>query len=100
MLIFDDLNNEMPIKIYDKRADTGEIAKGFSSEYKIRLHSGDIFAPQIAHKEPLLEELRHFFECIENKQQPRSNIENGLRVVKVLEACQKSLKGNSKWVKV
>lgn len=100
MLIFDDLNNEMPIKIYDKRADTGEIAKGLSTEYKIKLHSGDIYAPQIENKEPLLEELRHFFKCIANGSRPASDIESGLNVVSVLEACQQSLKNNSTWIKI
>lgn len=100
MLTFDDLNNEMPIKIYDKRADTGEIAKGLSTEYKIKLHSGDIYAPQIENKEPLLEELRHFFKCIANGSRPASDIESGLNVVSVLEACQQSLKNNSTWIKI
>ena len=100
MLVFDDLDNEMPLKIYDKRADTGEIARGLSTEYKIKLHSGDIYAPQIESKEPLLEELIHFFECIEKNKQPITDLENGLNVVRVLQAAQQSLKGNSKWVKV
>lgn len=100
MLIMDDLNNEMPLKIYNKRADTGEVAKGLSSEYKIKLHSGDIYAPQIESKEPLLEELKHFFECIEKNQQPNTGIDNGLKVIKVLEACQQSLKKNNKWIKI
>jgi len=53
MLVFDDLDNEMPLKIYDKRVDTGEVARGLATEYKIKLHSGDIYAPQIENKEPL-----------------------------------------------
>lgn len=100
MLVFDDLDNEMPLKIYDKRADTGEVAKGLSTEYKIKLHSGDIYAPQIESKEPLLEELIHFFECIEKNKQPATDLDNGLNVVRVLEAAQESLRGNSKWIKV
>lgn len=100
MLVFDDLDNEMPLKIYDKRVDTGEVAKGLSAEFKIKLHSGDIYAPQIESKEPLLEELRHFFECIEKNKQPVTDLNNGLNVVSVLEACQKSLKNNSKWIRI
>lgn len=100
MLVFDDLDNEMPIKIYDKRADTGEIAKGLSTEYKIKLHSGDIYSPQIENKEPLLEELTHFFSCIRNNRKPLTDLENGLRVVKVLAGCQESIKNNGKWVKI
>lgn len=100
MLVFDDLDNEMPLKIYDKRADTGEVAKGLSIEYKIKLHSGDIYAPQIENKEPLFEELNHFFECIKNNSKPLTDLENGLRVVKVLESCQKSIEQNGKWIKI
>lgn len=100
MLVFDDLDNEMPLKIYDKRADTGEVAKELPTEYKIKLHSGDIYIPQIESKEPLLEELKHFFECIEKNKHPLTDIDNGLNVVSVLEACQESLRNNSKWIKI
>ncbi|KKQ76356.1 MAG: Oxidoreductase, NAD-binding domain protein [Candidatus Daviesbacteria bacterium GW2011_GWF2_38_6] len=100
MLVFDDLDNEMPLKIYDKRVDTGEVARGLATEYKIKLHSGDIYAPQIEKKEPLLEELNHFFGCIRNNKQPLTDLENGLRVVQVLEACQKSLVNKNKWIKI
>lgn len=100
MLVFDDLDNEMPLKIYDKRADTGEVAKGLSIEYKIKLHSGDIYVPQIESKEPLLEELKHFFDCIKRNMQPVTGLDNGLNVVCVLEAAQKSLGDNNKWTKI
>lgn len=100
MLVFDDLDNEMPLKIYDKRVDTGEVARGLPTEYKIKLHSGDIYAPQIENKEPLLEELNHFFECIKNSSKPLTDLENGLRVVKVLESCQSSIEHNGKWIKI
>ncbi len=100
MLVFDDLDNEMPIKIYDKRADTSEVAKGLSTEYKIKLHSGDIYAPQLENKEPLLEELNHFFNCIKDNKKPLTDLENGLRVVQVLEACQNSIRNNGKWIKI
>lgn len=100
MLVFDDLDNEMPIKIYDKRVDTGEVAKGLSTEYKIKLHSGDIYVPQVENKEPLLEELRHFFDCVRHNKNPLTDLENGLRVVRVLEGCQKSLQQKGKWIKI
>lgn len=100
MLIFDDLDNETPIKIYDKRVDTSEIARGSSIEYTIKLHSGDIYSPQVDHAEPLLEELKHFFDCIRKNQKPKTDVQNGMRVVRVLEACQKSLERKSQWIKV
>lgn len=100
MLLFDDLDNESPIKICDKGVKTAKIAQGHSAEYKIRLHSGDIYAPQIENKEPLTEELKHFFACITKNLKPKTDIQNGLKVVRVLEACQKSLKLNGQWIKI
>lgn len=100
MIIFDDMDNEMPIKIYDKHADTGDIAKNSNLEYKIKLHSGDIYIPQINYSEPLFEELKHFFDCINHKTKPKTDVENGLKVVKVLEAAEKSIKQKGKWIKI
>lgn len=42
-------------------------------------------------KEPLNEECRHFIECIQTGSIPRTDGEEGLRVLKVLNACQRSL---------
>lgn len=100
MVVFDDLDNEMPLKIYDKNVKMSEIAKGQSFEYKIRLHSGDIYAPQVVGPEPLVAELKHFFDCITKNQKPTTDVENGARVVRVLAACQKSLKNGGKWITV
>ena len=42
-------------------------------------------------KEPLREECIHFLECMKTRQQPLTDGASGVRVLKVLEACQKSL---------
>lgn len=42
--------------------------------------------------EPLLEECHHFIECIEKGEVPRTDAQEGLRVLKVLDAAQKSIK--------
>ena len=45
-------------------------------------------------EEPLKAECRHFLECLENKQQPRTDGQEGLRVLKILQASQASLDDN------
>jgi len=45
-------------------------------------------------KEPLKAQCLHFLECIENKKQPRTNGQEGLRVLKILKASQASLYDN------
>ena len=47
-------------------------------------------------EEPLKEECRHFLGCIENKQQPRTDGQEGLRVLKILQASQTSLDENGR----
>jgi UDP-2-acetamido-3-amino-2,3-dideoxy-glucuronate N-acetyltransferase len=42
-------------------------------------------------EEPLKAECRHFLDCIESRQRPRTDGENGLRVLEILDLCQKSL---------
>jgi UDP-2-acetamido-3-amino-2,3-dideoxy-glucuronate N-acetyltransferase len=46
--------------------------------------------------EPLRKECEHFIHCIEHRQQPLTDAESGVRVLKVLEACQKSMDLNGK----
>ena len=47
-----------------------------------------------ADTEPLLEECSHFLECIQTRQQPLTNAQSGIEVLKVLHACQQSIEQN------
>jgi predicted dehydrogenase len=90
MIIYDDIADEGKIKIYDK----GVYLKGkedIYGEFQYKVHSGDIYIPKIEMTEPLRNECVHFIECVRTGACPRTDGENGLRVVKVLEAAQASL---------
>lgn len=89
MVVYDDVDNEGKVKIYDK----GVYRKGDPAfgEYQYRVHSGDIHIPKIDLTEPLANEVSHFVECIRTGQVPRTDGANGLRNVRVLEAAQRSL---------
>lgn len=45
--------------------------------------------------EPLKLECQHFLECLETRSKPRTDGSSGLKVLKVLDACQRSLQGHS-----
>jgi UDP-2-acetamido-3-amino-2,3-dideoxy-glucuronate N-acetyltransferase len=47
-----------------------------------------------ADTEPLREECSHFLECIQTRQQPLTNAQSGIEVLKVLHACQQSIEQN------
>ena len=96
MILFDDVQVAEKIKIFDKNAniikDTREVTFG---EFQIALHSGNIYIPGIANKEPLKEELHHFISCIKENKNPITDGKNGLEVVRLLEATQESLSNHS-----
>ncbi|MCL4858769.1 MAG: Gfo/Idh/MocA family oxidoreductase [Caldilineaceae bacterium] len=89
MIVYDDVSAEGKVRIYDK----GVYRRGdpIYGEFQYRLHSGDILIPRIDMREPLALECAHFVECVHTGQRPQTDGENGLRVVRVLEAGQRSL---------
>jgi predicted dehydrogenase len=88
MATFDDMLLEGKLTVYDKGFDEDTRSWG---EYIAR--SGDIFSPRIPNLEPLRIECEHFIDCIRTGAEPRSDGPSGLRVVRVLEALQRSLDG-------
>ncbi|HYB22596.1 MAG TPA: Gfo/Idh/MocA family oxidoreductase [Solirubrobacteraceae bacterium] len=88
MATFDDMLIEGKLTIYDKGFDEDTRSWG---EYIAR--SGDIFSPRIPNVEPLRLECEHFVDCLRTGAKPRSDGLSGLRVVRVLEALQRSLDG-------
>ena len=47
-----------------------------------------------ANTEPLREECNHFLDCIQSRNQPLTNAQSGIDVLKVLHACQQSIDQN------
>jgi predicted dehydrogenase len=61
-------------------------------EFQFSYRYGDINIPRIEENEPLKIECDHFVECIKYGTTPNTDGFNGLRVVSVLEAANKSLR--------
>jgi predicted dehydrogenase len=90
MATFDDMDASEKIRIYDKGADVSGSVVGF--EQSVNIRSGDILIPKTPGGEPLRAECLHFLDCVEHGKTPRSDGRDGLRVVRVLEAAERSLK--------
>jgi predicted dehydrogenase len=90
MAVFDDVLASEKIKIYDKGVDKPP-EYGSYGEY-LTLRDGDILIPRIDMKEPLRLECEHFIECVRERKTPITDAVSGVRVVRVLEAAQLSLK--------
>ena len=89
MVVFDDMEASEKIRIHDKGAELKSVE---SYAEAITLRTGDILIPKIPSDEPLKAECQHFIDSIENDAAPRSDGNDGLRVVKVLEAGSESLR--------
>jgi predicted dehydrogenase len=90
MVVFDDMEASEKIKVYDKGVDRAGEVVSYGDSLTVR--NGDILIPKISLQEPLKLECAHFVECIRDRKTPLTDGVGGLRVVKVLDAAQKSLK--------
>jgi predicted dehydrogenase len=90
MVTFDDMEATEKIRMYDKAAAVKLDANTYAEIVSLRF--GDIVIPKVSGGEPLALECGHFIDCILDDKPIRSDGADGLRVVRVLEAGQKSLK--------
>lgn len=98
MLLWNDLEADEKIKVYDK----GVQVTGGQGLYDLLVsyRSGDMWAPKVEQGEALRTELAYFIHCVTGGEAPFNDGEAGLRVVKMLEAAETSLKGKGKAVSV
>jgi predicted dehydrogenase len=96
MLVWNDLEADEKIKVYDKGV---QISSGQSVyDLLVSYRSGDVWSPKIEQTEALKVELEYFIDCIANDRTPSNDGEAGLRVVRLLEAADRSLKEKGKLV--
>jgi predicted dehydrogenase len=89
MAVYDDGHPAEKVKVYDHG-----VAKLSADELRRSYRSGDIHSPHVAVTEALQLEVRHFIECVRDGAVPRSDGDAGVRVVRVLEAANRSLKAD------
>lgn len=90
MLVWNDLEADEKIKLYDKGV---EISNGQSVyDLLVSYRSGDMWAPRVEQTEALAVEAKYFVDCISKDENPFNDGRAGLRIVRLLEAADKSLK--------
>src|SRR5882724_10904672 len=96
MLVWNDLEADEKIKVYDKGA---QMTNGQGVyELLVSYRSGDVWAPRVEQIEALRAELTYFHECLTTAMTPFNDGVAGLRVVKMLEAAELSVKNPGKTV--
>ena len=94
MLVWNDLDPDEKVKIYDKGAEVKKREGVY--ELLVSYRSGDMWAPKIEQGEALRNELAHFVTCVAKSERPINDGQAGLRVVRMLEAADLSLKEKGK----
>jgi predicted dehydrogenase len=88
MAVFDDAEATEKLRIYDNHAEAPQ-AKSYGEAIQVRF--GDILIPRVETAEPLQLECKHFIECVANRTTPLTDSQDGLRVIRIIEAAQRSL---------
>jgi predicted dehydrogenase len=90
MLVWNDIDPDEKIKVYDKGVDvtTRESVYDLLVSYR----SGDAWVPKVEATEALKLEAEYFVKCVTSGERPLNDGQSGLRVVKMLEAANKSIK--------
>jgi predicted dehydrogenase len=98
MAVFDDMESAEKIRLYDKGFSWQKAEFGTYDTF-LTLREGDIYIPKLDMVEPLRLECQHFLDCILNGKEPQTGPDDGLAVLKVLAAAQRSLEEGGRPVK-
>jgi len=91
MLVWNDLEVDEKLRIYDKGVSMSTNPSNLH-QLLVSYRSGDMWAPQVEQVEALRAETAYFLKCIEENSKPFNDGEAGLRVVRILEAADRSIR--------
>jgi len=98
MVVWNDLVADEKVRVYDRgvQITSGEGIRDLLVSYR----SGDMWAPQLEQVEALYVELDYFTDCVMNNKVPFNDGHAGLRVVRMLEAAEKSIRKRGEMVRL
>ena len=98
MLVWNDLEADEKIKVYDKGVQMNTTEGVY--DLLVNYRAGDMWAPRVEQTEALRSELTYFVQCVQSSKKPHNDGQAGRRVVEMLEAADKSLKQRGEMVRV
>jgi predicted dehydrogenase len=99
-IVFNDLNGTEQVRVFEKGVSPIEQEPLNYGEFRFEIRDGDIVSPHIEPVEPLKNQCRHFLECVRTGRQPISGGGEGLAVVRVLEAVNRSIESKGLQVEI
>jgi predicted dehydrogenase len=91
MMVWDDLELSNPVAIYDKRAEATRAISDYGHFLRVSMSDGDVRLPKVELEEPLHVQARAFLAEIRGDGDGRADAAEGVKVVRTLEAVQRSL---------
>jgi predicted dehydrogenase len=92
MVVYDDTASDEAIRVYDRGMDLDFTTPATFGEYQLTYRSGDMLVPRIDATEPLGLELADFARAIHTGEEPTSNAQLGLEIVRAIDAADESLR--------
>ena len=99
-LAFNDLNHVEQVRIFEKSVSPDLQEPAGYGDNRLMVRDGNIISPRIEVAEPLRNQCTHFIECVRLGASPLTSGQDGARVVRVMEAIDRSLKRQGAPVKV
>jgi predicted dehydrogenase len=101
MILYDDIEPTEKVRVYDMGVTTNRVGDR-EADYQtlVSYRTGDVWAPKLDTTEALRHVVAEFLDSIRGARQPLTNGEAGLRVVRLLEAAQQSIKSGGRHVNV
>jgi predicted dehydrogenase len=98
MLVWNDLEADEKLKVYDKGVQM--TAADGVYQLLVSYRSGDMWAPRVEQVEALKLEAAYFVDCVLNNNTPFNDGVAGLRIVRMLEAADESLRQKGKIIQL
>jgi predicted dehydrogenase len=92
MILYDDIESTEKVKVYDRGIRWNDDPDEARRETLVAYRLGDMFAPVLDQTEALRNECAHFIDAVRTGATPQSDGAAGLRVVRMLEAAERSLR--------
>ncbi|MBA3440387.1 MAG: Gfo/Idh/MocA family oxidoreductase [Pyrinomonadaceae bacterium] len=104
MIVYDDIEPTEKVRVYDKGVTTNRCEEGTDKEatYQtlVSYRTGDVWVPKLDPREALRHVCAEFVEAIAQARRPLTDGHAGLRVVRLLEAAQRSISNGGQFIKV
>ncbi len=96
MLVWNDLEADEKIKVYDKGVERSNDPSGY--DLRVSYRAGDLWVPRVEQVEALALETQYFVDCVLRGETPFNDGSAGLRVVQMLEAIDQSMSNKGKMI--